>query len=131
MITISCKTNQFNLSVVQKNFINDCCFGEDFSRWLVDKLNAVGIEANVICMEDFGWANSITHQNATYLMCIAGCSDDLPSDPNYGEWQITLEPHRTLLQRLLRQQNTTSDELLNKIKNVLQDASFVEVSINQ
>lgn len=128
---ISCKTDRFNLSRVQENFINDCCFGEDFSHWLVDRLRDKAIDADVICMEDFGWANQVKYQNTTYLMCITGYSDDFPNNPNYGEWQISLEPHLTLLQRLLRQQNAASDELLNKIKNLLLNASFVEVAINQ
>lgn len=131
IMMISCKTDLFNLSVVQENFINDCCFGEDFSHWLVDRLRDNAIDADVICMEDFGWANRIKYKDTMYLMCITGYSDDLPNNPNYGEWHISVEPHRTLPQRLLRQQNAASDELPNKIKNILLNAGFVEVAINQ
>ncbi|MEQ1525200.1 MAG: hypothetical protein ABL911_00430 [Gallionella sp.] len=56
-IDVTCKTDRFNLSVVGEDFINDCCFGEDFSNWLVAALESVGVEADLICMEDFGWAN--------------------------------------------------------------------------
>jgi hypothetical protein len=31
VVDITCKTDRFNLSVVGPDFINDCCFGEDFS----------------------------------------------------------------------------------------------------
>ena len=131
VMMISCKTDRFNLSRVQENFINDCCFGEDFSHWLVGRLRDNGIDADVICMEDFGWVNRVKYQDTMYLMCITGYSDDFPNNPNYGEWQISFDPHRTLLQRLLRRQNATSEELLSKIKNVLLDVGFTEVTINQ
>ena len=42
IIDITCRTDRFNLSVVGADFINDCCFGEDFSRWLVGALRAAG-----------------------------------------------------------------------------------------
>jgi hypothetical protein len=53
IVDITCKTDRFNLSVVGADFINDCCFDEDFSKWLVSALSEAGVRVDVICMEDF------------------------------------------------------------------------------
>lgn len=57
IVDVTCRTDRFNLTVVGPDFINDGCYGEDFSRWLVSALSEAGVPADVICMEDFGWAN--------------------------------------------------------------------------
>ena len=71
IVDITCNTDRFNVSVVGSDFINDCCFGEDFSKWLVSPLLESGVDADVICMEDFGWANQAEYRGASYLMCVA------------------------------------------------------------
>jgi hypothetical protein len=71
-VDITFKTDRFNLSVVGEDFINDCCFGEDFSNWLVKALEGVDVDADLICMEDFGWANAGAYRGVSYLICVAG-----------------------------------------------------------
>ena len=118
------------MSVVGNDFINDCCFGEDFSKWLVDALVKSGIEADVICMEDFGWANCAKYQDASYLMCVAGVSSVDPAKPNYGEWQVMLERHRSFLDKLLGRNKTSRTEpIFERILHVLRTAGFEEVAI--
>lgn len=128
IIDITCKTDRFNLSVVDADFINDCCFGEDFSKWLVSALSEVGVDADVICMEDFGWANLVEYQGISYLMCVAGNSNGEPGRPNYGEWHVTLERHRTFMQKLLGKNKTlATDPIAGKVTQVLRDAGLTDV----
>lgn len=130
IIDITCKTDRFNLSVVRPNFINDCCFGEDFSKWLVSALTESGIDADVICMEDFGWANRADYQGVSYLMCVGGNSDEDPSRPNFGEWHVTLERHRSFAQKLLAKNKTSfEDPIVGKVMQVLQAAGFADVAV--
>lgn len=130
IIAVTCKTDRFNLSVVGPDFINECCFGEDFSKWLVDTLATVGVDADVICMEDFGWANQAEYQGASYLMCVAGNSDEDPGRPNYGEWHVMLERHRTFKQKLLGQNRiSVSDPIVDKVAEVLRAAGFADVAV--
>jgi hypothetical protein len=130
IIDITCKTDRFNLSVVGSDFINDCCFGEDFSKWLVLALSEAGVPADVICMEDFGWANQAEHQATSYLMCVAGNSKEDSSRPNYGEWHVMLERNRTLAQRLMRKNKTAkSDPIVGKVTLVLRSAGFSDVAV--
>jgi len=130
IIDITCKTDRFNLSVVGSDFINDCCFGEDFSTWLVSALSEAGVDAGVICMEDFGWANQATYQGVSYLMCVAGNSEEDPGRPNYGEWHVMLERHRTFAQKLLgKNKGSSTDPIVGKVAQVLRAAGFADVAV--
>jgi hypothetical protein len=130
IIDITCKTGRFNLSVVGSDFINDCCFGEDFSKWLVSELSAVGVDADVVCMEDFGWANQAEYQGVSYLMCVAGNSDEDPTRPNYGEWHVMLERNRTFMQKILgKNKASATDPVVGKVTQVLRAAGFADVTV--
>ena len=130
IVTITCSTDQFNLSVVGADFINDCCFGEDFSRWLVAALGSQGVEADVVCMEDFGWANTAMVAGASYLMCVGGVVDGDSSHPNRGQWRVMLERDRTLMDRLLgKNKISAADPLVQKIAHILTAAEFDQIEI--
>lgn len=129
-IDITGKTDRFNLSVVGDDFINDCCFGEDFSSWLVDELGTHGIAADLICMEDFGWANQAVHEGVSYLVCIAGNSDEDPNRPNYGTWHVMVERNRSVTDKIFgKNKITTTDAVVQKITHILQSAEFNDVAI--
>jgi hypothetical protein len=130
IIDVTCQTDRFNLSVIGPDFFNDCCFGEDFSNWLVSALSSEGIEADILCMEDFGWANVANVEGVSYLICIAGTAAGDPRRPNFGEWHVMLERRRTLLHRILGRNNISAvDPLVVMVKNVLQSAGFTHVDI--
>ena len=129
-VDITCRTDRFNLSAVGADFINECCFGEDFSKWLVSALSEAGIPADMICMEDFGWANQAAHGGISYLVCVAGNSDEDSNRPNFGEWHVMLERHRTFAQKLLgKNKIAASDPIVGKIVQVLRAAGFSDVTV--
>jgi hypothetical protein len=130
IVDITFKTDRFNLSVIGADFINDCCFGEDLSIWLVGALVEAGVEADVVCMEDFGWANYAGFKDITYLMCVGGNSDGDPERPNYGEWHVTLERNRTFVQKLLgKNKASNSDPIVGKVVDVLRGAGLERVEV--
>lgn len=130
IMDITCRTDRFNLSVPGADFINDCCYGEDFSRWLVSALSKVGVDADLVCMEDFGWANQAQYQGVSYLVCVAGNSEEDSLRPNYGTWHVMLERHRSLREKLLGKNKTAaSDPVCLKVAQVLRDAGFEQVAV--
>lgn len=130
MTDILCHTARFNLSRPGPDFINPCCFGEDFSTWLVQALIDHGVDADLICMEDFGWANTATLGEATYLMCVGGNSAEDPARPDYGEWRVMLERHRTLWDRIRgRNKDAATDPIVGIIVRVLEEAGFERVRV--
>jgi len=130
IIDITCRTDRFNLSAVGPHFLNDGCFGEDFSRWLVGALRSNGVDADVLGMEDFGWSNQATLDGTTYLVCVAGNSNAATDNPNLGEWHVMLERKRSLMQRLTGEGKTSAtDPLVRRIARVLMEAGLVEVGV--
>lgn len=129
-IDVTCKTDRFNLSVVGPDFINDCCFGEDLSKWLVSALSDNGVDAKVICMEDFGWSNQAAYQGISYLMSVAGNSDEDPTRPDFGQWHIMLERHRTFFEKILgKNKMTVADPVVGMVVQVLKSAGFSDVTV--
>ena len=130
IIDITFKTARFNLSVVGSDFINDCCFGEDLSQWLVEALNVKHIDAGVICMEDFGWANYAKYDGVDYLICVAGSPDESPDQPNMGEWHVMLERKNSFIQKLLgKKKDCKSVTFANTVIDILKEAGFSDVQI--
>ena len=130
IIDITFKTALFNLSVVGSDFINDCCFGEDLSQWLVEALNVKHIDAGVICMEDFGWANHAKYDGVDYLICVAGSPDESPDQPNMGEWHVMLERKNSFIQKLLgKKKDCKSVTFANTVIDILKEAGFSDVQI--
>lgn len=128
MITISCKTSQFNLSDVKEDFINDCCFGEDFSEWFTTELSKNGADSDVVCMEDFGWYNQVEINNNTYDLAISGYSEGVSNLPNYGSWFLTFTKKRTLIETLLGKNKVLNEEPIFEITlDILRKAGFDEV----
>ncbi len=124
-------TDRFNLSVVGADFINDHCYGEDFSNWLVDSLTASGARADVICMEDFGWANTAELGGVSYLVCVGGFSEDDASRPNYGEWRVMIERRRTLADKLFgRNKISLQDPLVEKVADILKAGKFADICVS-
>ena len=130
IVHITCWTDRFNLSAVAPDFINDCCFGADFSDWLVQGLSASGVIAGVLGMEDFGWANMAEHDGIVYLMNVAGTPENDPARPNYGEWHVLLERRRTFIQRLLgKNKASRTDPIVGKVTGVLRAAGLEAVAV--
>jgi hypothetical protein len=127
-VSVSCETDKFNLSVVGEDFINDCCFGEDFSEWLVAALTKQGIEADLLCMEDYGWSNVATDGDSSYLLSVSGLSADDKDRPNFGEWIVTMERHRSFMDKLLgRNKITPKDRICLKVTALLREAGYGNV----
>ena len=130
ILHITCKTDQFNLSVVGADFINDRCFGQDFSNWLVSRLRSAGITADVLCMEDFGWTHTAQYQGSSYFVGVGGESDMLPDRLNFGTWNIVVEGRRTLMQRLRGiGKLSATDPIISTITHIVTEAGFSDVAI--
>ena len=99
------KTSRFNLSKVGDDFINDCCFGEDLITWLREKLLSAGYDVDEPGQEDWGWLVEVQRGSEKYNVGTSGNSDEDPARPDYGEWRVFVEPHRSLKDRLLKRTN--------------------------
>jgi hypothetical protein len=108
-------TDKFNLSEPREYFINDCCYGDDVARWLVERLRLIGLSVTEPDQEDWGWYFDAQYQQASYFVGVGGTPDDESSGNSYGQWRLCVEKHRTLLEKL-----TGANQLS-------EDNSFIEV----
>jgi hypothetical protein len=111
------KTARFNLSQVGDRFINDCCFGEDFAAWLVEKLTSAGWVADEAYQEDWGWQVEVQRGTERYRLGAGGASEEDPARPNFGEWRLIIVPVLSIKDRLLRR--TREDTLTPELERLL------------
>jgi hypothetical protein len=100
-VDILFNTDRFNLSEEMEHFINPCCFGEDFAKWLRERLAEAGVEASEEGQEDWGWYLDASKDGASYFVGVGGESDGKPGQPNFGGWRVMIERKRSMKERLL------------------------------
>jgi hypothetical protein len=68
---ITFESKEFNTTEPQEHFINDCCYGDDFCKWLIEELTKKGVECDKEPgQEDFGWYFNFAVNKVTYcLVC--------------------------------------------------------------
>lgn len=72
----------FNCTEPKDYFINDCCFGDDVARALIERLRAQGIQtADEPGQEDFGWYFRFTVGGADHSLILSF----QPNDPATGD----------------------------------------------
>ena len=85
----------FNLSDPKPYFINDCCFGDDLAKWLIEEFRS----RNVVVdgdpgQEDFGWFFGFKIERAAHFFVIAYRNDDQQKGATWIGW---VERNRGLL----------------------------------
>jgi len=119
-------SGRFNLSNVAAHFNNDCCFGEDLLAWLREKVAAAGYTADEPYQEDWGWEIQFRRDSQRYFVGATGISHQDPVRPDYGEWRVFVEQHRSFKDRLLRR--THDNQLQAEIERLLAaETEFVNV----
>jgi len=90
----------FNTRERKPYFINDCCFGDDVARWLVERLKSRGLTATRPAQEDWGWYFDVYLGESRYFVGVGGAPDEDVPLSNQGQWRLMVEKRRTLRQRL-------------------------------
>jgi hypothetical protein len=129
--SISVRTDLFDHREVKPHFINPCCFGEDFARWLRNQLTdlaAAGYELSEPIQEDYGWGFWATKGEDPYWLAISFCGDGPTQDP--GEWVVSVgyDPGLNLLKRLFHKPDKASQaELRARVRQALGSTRGIEV----
>jgi hypothetical protein len=115
------QSSAFNTSETKDYFINECCFGDDLARWLIERLKSRGIRAEQEPgQEDFGWYVTFHLGETDYDLVISYRPGD---DGQLGDWMCTLERSVGVLGSLLgaRKRGVQADAL-EALHNVLSTA---------
>lgn len=129
-IAITGRIARFKLSAASGTADKPTVFGEDFSHWLVTVLERVGVQAAVICMENDAWNSLARYQGATYELAVSGASAGNATQPDYGQWSITVVRKRSLIDKVLGKNRISAhDALVELIMGVMRKAGFEEVAV--
>ncbi|MGN6391204.1 MAG: hypothetical protein ACTHM9_03010 [Gemmatimonadales bacterium] len=72
------ETDLFEHRETKPHFINPCCFGEDFARWLrlqLTDLGSAGFELSEPIQEDYGWGFWTTYGTDPFWIALSFCGD--------------------------------------------------------
>jgi hypothetical protein len=114
------QSSAFNTSEPKDYFVNECCFGDDLGRWLIERLNSRGIRTQPEPgQEDFGWYTTFRLGETDYDLVISY----RPGDEQLGDWMCRLERKAGLLGSLFgaRKRGIQADAL-EALHNLLSTA---------
>jgi hypothetical protein len=95
--SITVETDLFEHREVKAHFINPCCFGEDFARWLKEQLADLvpaGFELSDSIQEDYGWGFWATHERDRFWIALSFCGDGPTEEP--AQWVVSVDDYRGL-----------------------------------
>lgn len=88
--TAEIETNLFEHTTVKDNFVNPCCFGEDFAAWLRARLQGVaGVTLGDPIMEDYGWGFWVNPAKGAIWVALSYGHDGPVTGP--AMWMVTVE----------------------------------------
>jgi hypothetical protein len=110
------ETELFEHREVKPNFINPCCFGEDFATWLRDGLRGIpnlGVELSDPIQEDYGWGLWASDGKDRLWIALSFVGDG-PQDPP-AQWAISVvnDPGLNVFKRLTHK---ADHELLERVR---------------
>jgi len=89
------QSEAFNTSERKDYFINDCCFGDDLARWLMEQLRTRGFPPDSEPgQEDFGWYFTFRVGETSYCFIISYRPSE---DSKPGDWMCVIERETGLL----------------------------------
>jgi hypothetical protein len=84
------ETDLFEHRVVGADFINPCCFGQDFAAWLQAQLGHLdGFVLGEPFMEDYGWCFLVKHRDGTISVALSYAHEGPIEGP--ATWVVTVE----------------------------------------
>ena len=109
----SFRSSAFNTSEVRDYVINECCFGDDLAKWMIDRLQKAGVETDdEPGQEDFGWYFGFKAAAGTHC-CVLAYQEDEPE----GVWHLWLERSRGLFGSLLGRRGHGIDDFAVPVIN--------------
>jgi hypothetical protein len=129
--SITVETDLFEHREVKPHFINPCCFGEDFAKWLrreLADLASAGFELSEPIQEDYGWGFWVSHGPDPFWIALSFCGEGPTEEP--GEWVVSVgyDPGLNLLKRLLHKPDAAAlAQLRDRVWQVLGSTPGIRV----
>ena len=129
--SMNVETDLFEHREVKPHFINPCCFGEDFAKWLrhqLEDLASQSFELSEPVQEDYGWGFWATRGPDPFWIALSYCGDGPTEEP--AEWVVSVsyDPGLSLLKRLFHKPDVEAlARLRNRVWQVLGSTPGIRV----
>jgi hypothetical protein len=87
-------TDLFEANTPEPDFINPCCFGEDFANWLSSQMAQRGLDVSEPIQEDFGWVILVKSAKGTFTLSIGIMDESIGQEP--AAWRIGVDYEKPL-----------------------------------
>ena len=122
------ETDLFEHRQVKPHFINDCCFGEDFARWLRQRLANSEFESSNPIQEDYGWGLWITLEKDKFWIALSYVGDGPTEAPAQWVISVTRPTSLNIVRRLFSKPDLTTMEALQaRIRRELETTAGISV----
>jgi hypothetical protein len=91
---VTLQTDLFEVTTPGPSFINPRCFGEDFARWLGERLRAQDVVPSEPIQEDWGWVMLVPFQGSRFTLSIGVMDDSIGRTP--AEWRVGVSYEKPL-----------------------------------
>jgi hypothetical protein len=125
------ETDLFEHREVKPHFINDCCFGEDFATWLIERLADLsnsGFKLGKAIQEDYGWGFWVTHGKDKFWIALSYVGIGPTETP--AQWVVSISNDTTLnvFGKLFRKRDSTAmDTLRVRIRRELESQNGLTI----
>jgi hypothetical protein len=109
--SLAIETDRFEHRDVKPNFINPCCFGEDFAAWLSVELSAligVGFHFSEPIQEDYGWGLWAHHGADPFWIALSYVGDGPTEGPAQWVLSVAYDPGLNLVKRMFHRPNVVA-----------------------
>ena len=129
--SVRVETDLFEYREVKPHFINPCCFGEDFARWLrreLADLAAAGFQLSEPIQEDYGWGLWASRGPDPFWIAISFCGEGPTEEP--AEWVVSTgyDPGLNLLKRLFHRPDAAAlARVRERVRHALASQSAIRI----
>jgi hypothetical protein len=129
--SIMIETDLFEHREVKPHFINPCCFGEDFARWLRQEFLCgpeLGFEFSEPLQEDYGWGLWISRGKDRFWVALSYVGDGPEEAPAQWIISVSYDPGLNLAKRLFhRPDRQALEQLQDRIRQILTSSPDISI----